>query len=149
MDYTLNAPLFICYLRDYLARRAPGNLYRLLRGEACAEETRLTRLLLNSLQVLLALETRRRAAVLAQPPAAVSRLLADQAAVVSYCLTLMESDWAAELPYGLAADSFAHCGELLPVPPVVRRVRAANHRLLAANEKYISAGPQPGYTATS
>lgn len=143
MDYTLNAPLFICFLRSYLAQRAPGQLGQLLRGNACPEEVRTTRLLLNGLQVLLALDKRRLDALAATPPAPVAALVAQQGIVVSYCLTLMDLKLAADISYGLTLEAFDHCGE----PPLrtLRRVRSANNRLLAANEKYISAGAEQAY----
>lgn len=144
MDYTLNAPLFICFLRDYLARRAPAHLRELFRGEPCAEYRKTTRLLLNGLQVLLALEARRQLALATLPPTPVAALLAQQAVVVSYCLTLMDSELAAELPYGLSLESFTHCGEV-PLQ-TVRRVRSANNQLLSANEKYIAAGITQAYS---
>lgn len=139
MDYTLNAPLFLCYLRDYLAQRAPAQLQRLFAGEGCAEDQQLTRQLLNGLQVLLLLEARCQAALLALPPLPVAAYRANQATVISYCLALMDADWAASAPYALSAEAFATCGQTLVVR---QRVRAANNRLLAANDRYLGAGTE-------
>ena len=143
MDYTLNAPLFLCYLRDYLARQAPAQLQALFRGEDCWADRQRTGQLLNGLQVLRLLEARCQALLTALPAGNPTYLRADQATVISYCLTLMDGDWAAALPFGLTDDAFTYCGAPVLVPR--QRVRAANNRLLAANDHYLSAGTELVY----
>jgi hypothetical protein len=136
MDYTSNLSLFICYLRSYIAKSTEANLRDFFRGSRCLEYTRITTLLLNSMQVLLLLEKQKEALLLQDADAPVSYLDGQAAVVISYCLTLMDTVWVAENPYGIEVDSFDHCGPAV----VVRRVRSANNKLVSANEKYISSG---------